>query len=373
MAARGESVGPVAPVISVVLPVFNGESFLREAVNSIVSQSESDFELIAINDGSTDRSGAILDEFGGEDERIKVFHRANKGLVDTLNFGVSLARGKYIARMDADDIACRRRFEVQRRYLDTHIDCVAVGSAVTLMSEDGLDIRLATYPTGPKRVAKAMLSGCAMAHPTVMMRREPLLAVGGYRGALAHAEDYDLWLRLLQRGSIDNLPQPLLRYRQHVGQVSRRHAVLQAISTEMARALFDLRAAGLMEPALTAPVAEIDAIQGLPLPFAARVRIYLAGAMADLPRIDRADLDRQLLWIVASPSGTFSEPHQLEQLWRLVMFLGRQRELHMMFRVALMGLRQSPFGFVKALLSVVIKRSVLEINKLISLLPYLGR
>jgi len=125
------------PTVSVVLPVFNAEDFLCTALDSILEQDQADFELIAINDGSTDRSRALLEERQRHDPRVRLVSRANRGLVASLNEGIALARGRYIARMDADDIALPQRLRLQAAYLDQHPSCVCVGSDVELMDDAG--------------------------------------------------------------------------------------------------------------------------------------------------------------------------------------------------------------------------------------------
>jgi glycosyltransferase involved in cell wall biosynthesis len=237
-----------APQVSVALPVFNGGAFLVPALDSILGQTFADFELIAIDDGSTDNSPALLDAYAARDSRVRVIHQANAGVVASLNRGIELARGRYIARMDADDVAHPERFARQVNFLDVNPRVAAVGSAITLIDERGERIREVDYPETPKDVATFLKRGCALAHPSVMMRRDAVAAMGGYRPAFQHAEDYDLWLRLAERHDLANLPERLLLYRQHQTKVSARNRAQQMLSTRMAQLASVQRRSGEDDP-----------------------------------------------------------------------------------------------------------------------------
>lgn len=347
----------MTPLISVLLPVYNAERYLRTAVGSILTQSERDFELVIINDGSSDGSGDLLEALATTDDRIRVVHVSNGGVVKALNLGLGLCRGEFIARMDADDISTTSRFDTQRAYLQAHPKCVALGSAVTIISQDGVPVRVASYPTGPSNVARSMLSGCAMAHPTVMMRRQAIEAVGGYRGALAHAEDYDLWLRMMQYGELDNIPLPLLQYRQHSGQVSTRFSIEQAISTALALELFRLRDSGLAEPDLTSvrPLS-LKEIRALPLTAAARARICLSGLSPSSTQSSRELLQDTLKWVGQNAPEAFGEARSAKSLWHLAWALLRKRDWSAAALVAAGGLANGRFSFVRAAVSIAMDR-----------------
>ena len=236
------------PSVSVVMAVYNGERWLAETLASLAGQTFDDFEIVIIDDGSTDGSADLLAKAAARDARYRVITQANCGLVASLNRGLAEAQAPLVARIDADDIAEPERFARQIAFLGAHPAVAALGSAIRIISEDGAFRRLQAYPCGPSAVAKAMLLSCALAHPAVMMRREAVLAVGGYREAFRHAEDYDLWLRLSERHELDNLPEPLLRYRQHGGSVSFRHRQQQALVTFVARHCAQARRAGRPDP-----------------------------------------------------------------------------------------------------------------------------
>lgn len=205
------------PIISVILPVYNGADFLAQAIESILNQTHSDFELIIIDDGSTDESLKVINLYAAKDERIVVIGRDNKGLVATLNEGIKVARGAWIARMDADDISLPKRFETQLLELENkHADIC--GSWVRRFG--GFDNRVVKLPQTEEAIKMEMLFGTPLAHPTVMVRAEVLKA-NPYNANFSNAEDYDLWARLIESGyKLVNVQEVLLHYRVHGMQVS---------------------------------------------------------------------------------------------------------------------------------------------------------
>jgi glycosyltransferase involved in cell wall biosynthesis len=205
------------PTVSVVMPVYNAEKYLSEAVESILTQTFSDFEFIIINDGSTDRSESILQEFQGQDKRIRLVSRSNTGIVATRNEGLELANGPYIAIMDADDIALPERLAKQVAFLEEHSNYVAVGSLSLMIDPDGLPVRLANKLTNHEEIDDAHMAGISaeIPHSGAMIRHDALQTIGGYRKEMQHAEDFDLWLRLAEIGRLGNLPDLLLKYRLH--------------------------------------------------------------------------------------------------------------------------------------------------------------
>jgi glycosyltransferase involved in cell wall biosynthesis len=218
-----------SPAISVLLAVYNGERYLRDAIDSILAQTLRDFEFIVIDDGSTDRSLAILQQYAANDSRMRIVSRPNKGLTVTLNEGLALARGEFLARIDDDDLALPQRFELQIGYLREHPDCVLVGSRVLLIDPDGLPIReSATEQTHEEIDAAHLNRGWPVVHPAVMMRTAAMRQVGGYREQYNTLEDLDLFLRLAEIGKLANLPQLLLKYRQHFSSVTHSKSEQQA-------------------------------------------------------------------------------------------------------------------------------------------------
>lgn len=212
------------PQISVVLPVYNGGDYLEEAVQSILDQTYSDFELLVIDDGSTDGSLQLLREFEKTDKRIRLFARENRGLVPTLNELISMARGTWIARMDADDIARPQRLARQLEWLQkTGAD--VCGSWVQRFGSG--DNRLVQLYQSDHAIKTALLFFSPFAHPSVMFRAS-LAKMLPYDDNWIKAEDYDLWIRAAQAGwKMSNVPEALLLYRVHQGQVSMQAADFQ--------------------------------------------------------------------------------------------------------------------------------------------------
>lgn len=217
------------PLVSVVMSVYNGERFLRESAESILNQSFRDFEFIIIDNGSTDGSGQILDSYQNSDARVAVYHQENRGLVDALNRGCSLARGQYIARMDADDVAIVDRLMWQTDFLKKHPEIGLVGGAVELIDEAGRPLGVRRYPTSDHEIKSQLSCRNVIWHPTVLVRREILASVCGYRNIL-YAEDYDLWLRIADQFGLANFGALLLRYRVHPDQISSSKRGLQRMS-----------------------------------------------------------------------------------------------------------------------------------------------
>jgi glycosyltransferase involved in cell wall biosynthesis len=200
------------PKISVVMPVYNGEKLLREAIQSILAQTFRDFELLICDDGSTDNTHAVAEEFVRADTRVRLVKSQHIGLEKILNLGLQEAQGEFIARMDADDIALPDRFTKQIEFLQNHPEVVAVGGQVVVIDETGLPLHVWNMPQEHREIDDNHICGrnVAIVHPTVMMRRAAVSKAGGYRGRV---EDIDLWLRLAEQGKLANLPDVVLKYR----------------------------------------------------------------------------------------------------------------------------------------------------------------
>jgi glycosyltransferase involved in cell wall biosynthesis len=205
------------PLISVIMPVYNGEKYLNEAVESILGQSFADFELIVIDDGSTDGSAAILESFCQNDVRVIIRqHSQNQGITVALNTGLALARGKYIARMDADDISLSERFEKQVAFLEKHPEIDVIGSAVQMINERGQKIGVLPSPLDDLAIRWKGLFSASFLHPTVMLRHSVLIEHNiRYRVSRNQPEDFDFFTQLLEHARGANLPEPLLLYRVH--------------------------------------------------------------------------------------------------------------------------------------------------------------
>lgn len=224
------------PKVTVLMAVFNGEKYLREAVDSVLAQSFTDFEFLVVNDGSTDQSSAILASYASERLRV-IENSSNQGLAASLNIGLEQARGTYVARMDADDICHEERLGRQVTYMDSHPETVILGTNMTLFG--GAEQSEYWRPESDRFVKAHMLFASPFAHPTVMLRTSFLRQNNlSYDPSLKCAQDYDLWQRMLAipGARSANLSDALIRYRQHDKSI-----------TETESALQDLTACGVRE------------------------------------------------------------------------------------------------------------------------------
>ncbi|MBA3382838.1 MAG: glycosyltransferase [Actinobacteria bacterium] len=270
---------PAAPLVSVLLAVSNGERHLREALASVLRQSVSDLELIVVDDGSTDATPKILSRVG--DARLRVLRNAERlGLAVSLNRGLDEARGRYVARLDADDIAFPRRLERQLQRMVSGSSIGVVGSAVLELdgSEPGA---LHVMPSGPVAVRWAALFSSPFFHPSVLVDREALEQHGlRYDSAYLESEDYDLWTRLLAHVEGDNLAEPLVLYRVHPGQASQARASIQ----REFQARVSLREIERVAPGLGVDRAQLARRVGAGLPVEAERLEAAASAYVDLLR-----------------------------------------------------------------------------------------
>ena len=209
------------PKVSVVMPVYNGEKYIRQSIDSILHQTFKDFELLIINDGSIDNTRIIIDSYAVVDPRVKVFHRKHEGVSAASNFGLETAIGEYIARLDSDDIATPERLEVQVKYLDEHPDIDLVGSYFRAFYEDGREIDV-VISTSNEELQKILPQMNQLGHSTIIMRRCIIEKVGMYDTSFALAEDYEYYLRIIEKCKVANIPQFLMRYRIHSGQSTSR-------------------------------------------------------------------------------------------------------------------------------------------------------
>jgi len=206
------SLPPISPVVSVVMPVHNAERFLAAAVDSILAQTFTDFELIAVDDGSADRSLEILQSYAARDPRVVVAqHASNQGAAAARNHGCRMARGRYIAVMDADDVSLPVRLARQVAALDADPSLAGVGSWVRQVDEAGTMGATHTYPEEPDLVAWSMVFFNSIAHPTLLIRRDALPQPEPYASRVI--EDYALLIPLTIAHRIRNLPEVLLLYR----------------------------------------------------------------------------------------------------------------------------------------------------------------
>jgi len=211
------------PEVSVVLPVFNAAGTIGEAVESILGQTYTNFELIIVDDGSTDETSSVIKSF--QDPRIRVLHQANRGAGAARRAGVQAAKGRYVAVQDADDLSMPRRLEKQVDFLNTNPKIVAVGSWSEIVNNMSAKRRFHRHPTGTGSLAFLLIFDAYLVATSVMIRREALLSVGNYRDIPYGLEDFDLWFRLLKSGDITNLAEVLVKYREIDQSLSRSRLV----------------------------------------------------------------------------------------------------------------------------------------------------
>lgn len=229
----------VKPLISVVIPVFNGNGYLPAALISILNQTYKNIEVIAIDDGSIDNSFQILQNFAQRDSRLRVYqNKQNLNIANTLNRGFHLAKGQYLARMDADDIALPHRLEKQIKYLLAHPEVVIVGGQVKTIDVDGRPLGHKLFPKSDKKIREALFTSNPIQHPTAMINRSlvPKNFVW-YDPSLPPAEDYDLFFRLGKFGKYHNLSSFVLKYRQYIGSSTFKNPVNTFSATRLVRSL----------------------------------------------------------------------------------------------------------------------------------------
>ncbi|MCJ2183836.1 glycosyltransferase [Novosphingobium sp. 1949] len=225
-----------APALSVIMSVYNDAPFVGTAIESILTQSFTDFEFLIVDDHSADGSEAVLHEWAGRDARIRVLSRGEKGRVPALNRLLGEARGERIALMDSDDWCEPERFAKEMGFLDAHPDHGAVSCNCAVIDEAGNPFWRPPIdrPLTHEGILANLESGPLLNHNAVLFTRAALDAVGGYRAAYRHAEDYDLWLRLSRVTRLANLEENLVAYRIYPGQVSTAHIIEQTTNAGIA-------------------------------------------------------------------------------------------------------------------------------------------
>lgn len=206
------------PKVSVLMPVYNAQQYLAEAIDSIINQTFTDWELVIINDGSTDDSDAIIKSY--QDSRIRyIENESNLKLIATLNKGIALCRGEYIARMDADDVAMPDRLQVQVAFMDSHPDYVMCGADAIIVDMKGVSKGTIRNLQTNELLQINLLFSSPFVHPVMIMRRSIMLN-NLYDSNFIHTEDYELWCRLAKQGKIANIGRLLLKYRWHDTNIS---------------------------------------------------------------------------------------------------------------------------------------------------------
>jgi len=203
------------------MPVFNGQDYLKEAVESILNQTYRDFEFVVMDDGSTDNTLAILRQYAAADPRLRVIAKEHRGLGATQHDLVNYAQGEFVAHMDADDVALPDRFALQVEFLINNPKVACVGGAFQMIDGAGRYLITLTPPQTNNEIQQLVLGGHgAITHSCAMMRSAPLKSIGGYDKNFDTAQDLELWLRIGEVGELANLPDVLVKYRLHDKAVS---------------------------------------------------------------------------------------------------------------------------------------------------------
>jgi hypothetical protein len=257
------------PAITVAMSVHNGEPYLAASIESVLGQTFGDFEFLILDDGSQDGSRATISRFAASDSRIRPIFRENRGLIASLNQLVAEASAPLIARMDADDLCMPQRFERQIAFLRANPDHGVVGSWSEDIDARGRTIRCDGIDqplTHEEFVAAIEVFGPLLCHPSVMYRSDLVRAAGGYHAAFLHCEDLDLWLRLVTRTRIANIPERLLRYRRSDGQISKRFSIDQTVGGIISRLAYRERLEGRPDPTehldRLPPIDQLDSLFG---------------------------------------------------------------------------------------------------------------
>lgn len=210
------------PAVTILLPVYNGETYLKAAVDSVLGQTLPNWELLIINDGSTDDSQTIIDEF--KDQRIRVLKQENRGLIATLNRGIAESRGELIARIDCDDEYLPEKLRHQVAFLENHPAVVALGTSFDVISSSGETVLTEWLLPQDNDLRRNLYWRNPFAHGSVMMRKTALENAGGYDPGYKHVEDYDLWRKLARQGELAGLGEVLYKWRANPQGVSRRNS-----------------------------------------------------------------------------------------------------------------------------------------------------
>lgn len=236
--------------VTVLLPVFNGEQWLGDSIESVLNQSFQGYELLIVNDGSLDNSLTIAASYAKQDSRIRIIDKTNTGLSDSLNAGISLAKGNWIARLDTDDICEPERLWEQYDFACGKPKTVVVGSGHVEINELGQTGRIHKYPASHRELVRSMLRRKRIfSHSSAFIRREALLSLSGYRSQIVRSQDFDLWLRMSEIGELACINRPLVRIRRHSGQLSNQdEGKAQLIYSRVALVSYTLRQFGFPDP-----------------------------------------------------------------------------------------------------------------------------
>lgn len=237
-----------APAVSVLIPVRNCAPYLDAALESLAAQTFTDFEIVLVDNGSTDGTDAVIAAWARREPRLRPFRLERPGLSESLNFAASKARAPLLARLDGDDVALPDRLALQVEAMAKRPSLGLLGSAAELIDSSGRYVGALDRPVTDAALRRFLETGCGFVHSSIMMRRAAFDAAGGYRKGLNVAEDYDLWLRMAEVTELANLPRRLVRYRLHTASNTARRPVRQAIAVACVTAAREARRLGRPEP-----------------------------------------------------------------------------------------------------------------------------
>lgn len=299
------------PDISIVMPIYNGGRFLSKAIESIQAQTFANFECL-LCDGSTDGVKSYLYDISKKDKRFVIIYKRNMSLSEALQIGIENSKSKFIARMDSDDISLPCRIAVQYEYIRRNPDLVLLGTSYRYIDEKDVLGRTKILPARP-RLPQDLLWGCPFLHPSVMMRRDAVLAAGGYRDCFVKAEDYDLWFRLQAQGRMENLKEVLVHYRLHGKNSTISHADATRRYAVKAQALYFLGATH--DPNLVSKNLE----ELLPLLDADTRAAILARMLACHAHLfgDSSEDTLGALWLREIANAKFADKAQAMALWHM--------------------------------------------------------
>ena len=238
------------PEVTVLIAAYNAERWISECVKSVLTQTFENFEVVIINDGSTDGTLAEIKSVAETDKRIRFYSKPNTGLTDSLNYGLKVSKGRWVARLDADDLCAKDRLSKQLEAANENCALVLVGSGLTFIDSCGLPLGTFTYPTNDAKLRQNLSRGYAFfPHSSALIRMDALKAVNGYRCHFLMSQDLDLWLRLSEIGEIHSLTEPLVYIRKHADQLSKeKGADTQVVYSHMAVVSHELRRTGAVDP-----------------------------------------------------------------------------------------------------------------------------
>lgn len=236
--------------ITVLMSVYNGERWLGESIGSILNQSFVDFEFIIVNDGSSDSSLEIIQNYAAKDTRIIVIDKSNTGLADSLNVGIWQSRGEWIARIDADDLAEPARLERQIQKAQSSPNLVLIGTGLRIINDTATDGAIYRYPGNHETLVRNLQTAKRFfAHSSAMYRSKTVKNLGGYRTRIKRAQDWDLWLRISELGRLACIKEPLVKVRKHGDQISNDEGGFrQKVDCRVAIVSYWLRQMGYQDP-----------------------------------------------------------------------------------------------------------------------------